>query len=117
MNSQNGYSQTPGKKSGGGAGAVFWIIVAIAGFTWMSHLGDKSKDAYSGGTTHSIVTSASPYCTNGSYINTAGNTVCRPAASPSVPAGASAQCRDGTYSYSQSRRGTCSHHGGVAQWL
>ena len=29
----------------------------------------------------------------------------------------SAICRDGTYSYSQSRRGTCSHHGGVAQWI
>ncbi|WP_431636442.1 DUF3761 domain-containing protein [Dyella sp. KULCS107] len=34
-----------------------------------------------------------------------------------VPAGASAQCRDGTYSFSRSRRGTCSHHGGVARWL
>jgi hypothetical protein len=34
-----------------------------------------------------------------------------------VPAGASAQCRDGTYSYSKNRRGTCSHHGGVATWM
>jgi hypothetical protein len=34
-----------------------------------------------------------------------------------APAGASAQCRDGTYSFSRSRRGTCSHHGGVARWL
>ncbi|HEX8396392.1 MAG TPA: thermonuclease family protein [Pyrinomonadaceae bacterium] len=33
------------------------------------------------------------------------------------PAGASALCRDGTYSYSANRRGTCSSHGGVAQWL
>lgn len=33
------------------------------------------------------------------------------------PSGASALCRDGTYSYSPSRRGTCSRHGGVAQWL
>ncbi|WP_229859485.1 DUF3761 domain-containing protein [Streptomyces poonensis] len=32
-------------------------------------------------------------------------------------AGASALCVDGTYSYSQHHRGTCSHHGGVAQWL
>ena len=32
-------------------------------------------------------------------------------------AGATAICRDGTYSYSANRRGTCSHHGGVAQWL
>jgi hypothetical protein len=35
----------------------------------------------------------------------------------SVPPGASAQCRDGTYSYSQHRSGTCSRHGGVAVWL
>lgn len=35
----------------------------------------------------------------------------------SHPAGASALCRDGTYSYSASRRGACSWHGGVAQWL
>ena len=32
------------------------------------------------------------------------------------PAGATAKCRDGTYSYSGSRRGTCSRHGGVAIW-
>nr|DAX46847.1 MAG TPA: Protein of unknown function (DUF3761) [Caudoviricetes sp.] len=30
--------------------------------------------------------------------------------------GPSAICGDGTYSYS-SGRGTCSHHGGVAEWL
>lgn len=34
-----------------------------------------------------------------------------------APAGASAKCRDGTWSFSQSRRGTCSHHGGVGSWL
>jgi len=37
--------------------------------------------------------------------------------SEAPPAGATAKCRDGTYSFSQSRRGTCSHHGGVAKWL
>jgi hypothetical protein len=25
-------------------------------------------------------------------------------------------CRDGAYSYSAHRSGTCSHHGGVAEW-
>jgi hypothetical protein len=34
-----------------------------------------------------------------------------------VRANATAIRRDGTYSYSANRRGTCSHHGGVAQWL
>lgn len=30
--------------------------------------------------------------------------------------GAMAQCRDGTYSHSQTHSGTCSGHHGVAQW-
>jgi beta-lactam-binding protein with PASTA domain len=37
--------------------------------------------------------------------------------SQQAPAGATAQCNDGTYSYSAHRRGTCSHHDGVAVWL
>lgn len=39
------------------------------------------------------------------------------ASSGSAPPGATARCKDGTYSYSQHRQGTCSHHGGVAVWL
>lgn len=57
-----------------------------------------------------------PDCPNGTYVNTYGNVVCSPYSSNSA-AGASAQCEDGTYSFSQSRRGTCSGHGGVAVWL
>jgi hypothetical protein len=30
--------------------------------------------------------------------------------------GATALCRDGTYSYSATHNGTCSYHGGVVQW-
>ncbi|MFJ7149397.1 DUF3761 domain-containing protein [Streptomyces sp. NPDC100445] len=37
--------------------------------------------------------------------------------SQQAPAGVTAQCNDGTYSYSAHRRGTCSHHDGVAIWL
>jgi hypothetical protein len=33
------------------------------------------------------------------------------------PTGATAKCKDGTYSRSKNHSGTCSHHGGVAQWL
>jgi len=32
------------------------------------------------------------------------------------PNGATAKCRDGTMSFSAHRSGTCSRHGGVAQW-
>jgi hypothetical protein len=51
------------------------------------------------------------------YTNVDGNTVHSPAYSNTVPAGATAKCGDGTYSFSQHRSGTCSHHNGVAQWL
>lgn len=33
------------------------------------------------------------------------------------PAGAIAQCTDGLYSHAANRRGACSRHGGVKQWL
>lgn len=53
------------------------------------------------------------------YTNRAGNVVHSPAHTKdgSIPEGATARCGDGTYSFSQSRRGTCSRHGGVAEWL
>jgi len=53
------------------------------------------------------------------YTNSKGEWVPSPTRTPDnqPPAGASAQCRDGTYSFSRSRSGTCSHHGGVARWL
>jgi hypothetical protein len=56
-------------------------------------------------------------CPNGTYENSAGNIVCNPYSSPEQPEGASAECEDGTYSFSESRSGTCSHHGGVKRWL
>ena len=51
------------------------------------------------------------------YINSSGSKVHSPAYSESVPVGATARCKDGIYSFSQHRSGTCSGHGGVAKWL
>ncbi|MBA7545350.1 hypothetical protein ES705_37716 [subsurface metagenome] len=51
------------------------------------------------------------------YTNSKGERVQSPTYYKSPPAGATAECRDGTYSFSHSRRGTCSHHGGVKRWL
>src|SRR3984893_6960628 len=51
------------------------------------------------------------------YTNSAGQRVQSPTQSSSVPAGATAQCRDESYSFSHNHRGTCSHHGGVWKWL
>jgi hypothetical protein len=50
------------------------------------------------------------------YTNSAGVRIASPTFADTRPEGASARCRDGSYSFSASRRGTCSHHGGVAEW-
>ena len=34
-----------------------------------------------------------------------------------APAGATAKCKDGSYSTSKSRSGACAKHGGVTEWL
>ena len=53
------------------------------------------------------------------YINSQGEWVPSPTrtADGKPHAGATAHCRDGTFSFSRTRQGTCSHHGGVAEWL
>lgn len=56
-------------------------------------------------------------CGGDYYVNSSGNCVHRPVTAPAPPAGATAKCNDGTYSFSQHRSGTCSGHRGVAEWL
>jgi len=59
-----------------------------------------------------------PQSTGRGYRNSDGEWVPSPQLSPNgPPSGASAQCNDGTYSFSRHHNGTCSHHGGVRQWL
>jgi hypothetical protein len=50
------------------------------------------------------------------YTNLSGDQVHTPVFASSRAQGASAHCADGTWSFSQHARGTCSHHGGVASW-
>jgi hypothetical protein len=56
-------------------------------------------------------------CHSGYYKNVSGHCVHRPVKRSHVPAGATAKCRDGSYSFSEHASGTCSHHGGVAVWI
>jgi hypothetical protein len=59
------------------------------------------------------------HCAPDYYRNSDGACVHRPVKTQddAAPKGATARCRDGSYSFSTHRRGTCSHHGGVARWL
>jgi len=44
-------------------------------------------------------------------------TASKTTASNTDPTGATAKCKDGTYSHAQTHRGACSRHGGVSEWL
>jgi hypothetical protein len=57
---------------------------------------------------------ASVACKAGYYLNVSNHCVHSPSSSP---IGATAKCRDNTYSYSEHASGTCSHHGGVVRWI
>src|ERR1700686_4869713 len=65
-----------------------------------------------------FLTSPTQQKTGHGYRNSDGQWVPSPTQSPTgPPKGATAQCNDGSYSFSRHRSGTCSHHGGVRQWL
>lgn len=51
------------------------------------------------------------------YINKNGDEISMPVYTDEQPEGATAQCNNGAYSFSQHRSGTCSKEGGVAEWL
>lgn len=61
-------------------------------------------------------TAAAP-ATTAAKSATASKSAPTAAASNTDPTGATAKCKDGTYSKSAHRSGTCSSHGGVAEWL
>ena len=51
------------------------------------------------------------------YINADGREVQNPTAYKAPPPNASAICRNGEFSFSKRRCGTCSGNGGVKEWL
>jgi hypothetical protein len=81
--------------------------------------GKPSRAASAAAGAASVAASAPRLVEDGHYRNVDGAIVHSPAHTDTsaVPAGASARCRDGSFSFSAHRRGTCSHHGGVARWL
>jgi Protein of unknown function (DUF3761) len=85
--------------------AECWTITNLSG-TSAGHLRSRPTQRASG--------SPSGSCPSGYYRNSSGHCIHRPS---NDPAGATALCVDGTYSYSEHASGTCSHHGGVARWI
>lgn len=70
--------------------------------------------------TSTVVPTRTPHPTGTDFVTPTVTPTVRATAVPKVrthPLGATARCKDGTYSYSSTRSGTCSHHGGVSAWL
>lgn len=61
---------------------------------------------------------AAPAChdAHGTYVNSSGHVVPDPKCVTGHQAGETAICRDGSHSFSEHLQGTCSRHGGVAEW-
>jgi hypothetical protein len=57
-------------------------------------------------------------CNNNHYVNSSGHVVHSPSCGQGAETGLhhTAECRDGSTSFSEHHRGTCSYHGGVAHW-
>lgn len=87
--------------------AVLFVVTADARAPARHHSEAATQAAESGLIEH------------GHYTNKSGQVVHSPAHTKSgkPPQGATAKCRDSSYSFSQHHRGTCSGHGGVNGWL
>jgi hypothetical protein len=55
-------------------------------------------------------------CNSNYYVNSSGHVVHSPSCDQEKSFHHTAECRDGSTSFSEHRLGTCSHHGGVAHW-
>ena len=91
---------------------VITLWLTIASFPSGHH---SSTDSSTHKSTHHSSTSTNHH--HNYYTNSSGHRVHTPVQARSAPAGATAKCGDGTYSFSEHRSGTCSHHGGVSSWL
>ena len=79
----------------------------------------KSDATAAPASTESASPAAAP-ATSGAASKTAPAAAAPKAAAPAGntdPTGATAKCKDGTYSKSKHHTGSCSHHGGVAEFL
>src|SRR5260370_19750806 len=92
-------------------------VCTLTGVLLSTLWGQTSQSSPSQATHHQQQSSQTNCTNNGTYVNGKGETVKRPETCSTTPEGATARCRDGSYSFSRSRRGTCSHHGGVGNWL
>lgn len=93
------------------------IVLVVAALTALlrSWGHDMKPDPRDWWPTSSLQTTSQP--PSRCYRNANGECVPKPATSTSLPGRATAECRDGTYSFARHRSGACAGHGGVEIWL
>jgi len=130
----NGKRARSARERGGPAGLIVLLLVAASlllmpgtasasenyfslssgsslGSSWSS---SYSTPSYSFSTPSYSYSTPSYSCGSGSYRNAYGS--CTRSPTKSYSSGATAVCKDGAYSFSKTRSGTCSWHGGVRRW-
>lgn len=93
-------------------------LVLLAVLAAMSLAGAVDARSYSH-SSHSYRSSGErDYVSHRHYMNVSGHVVHSPTRTFSgrAPGRYTAICGDGSYSFSEHHRGTCSHHGGVSTW-
>lgn len=95
-----------------------WVAILVAALG-LAPIGGYAKESNPPAITQPAQPNETDLQSHGHYTNKQRQIVHSPSRSKAgaVPNGASAKCRDDSYSFSRNHRGTCSHHGGVAQWL
>jgi hypothetical protein len=97
--------------------AALAVVLALCG---LAIIGLEARTANAQEARAQVVTSGPDApIEQGDYVNRDGAAVHQPAHTVSghPPIGATAECQDGSFSYSAHHRGACSRHGGVLRWL
>lgn len=79
---------------------VLILLAALVVGGWLANLSSSQSSPPNAGQSSAQLLAATP----------------APSSSEDFRVRPTARCRDGSYSYSAHRSGTCSHHGGVAVW-
>lgn len=87
-----------------------WVLLAVCSIGTVVTL---LRASFGGRRAAVLTASAAVLFTNIAILSDRVHEGMRDVVTPRQP---TAICRDGTYSYSANRQGTCSHHGGVAEW-
>ena len=108
--SENYFSLSPGSSLGSSWSSSF----STPSYSFKTPSYSFKTPSYSFKTPSYSLKTPSYSCGSGSYRNAYGSCTRSPKRTYSF--GATAICKDGAYSFSKTRSGTCSWHGGVRRW-